>query len=223
MNWMWDNLGELVLAAGALGMAAFGIVEGLKRWRFLGEAGFPVIPRILGPILETLTAAYGSNVEAVLRAQYRGDQNDFARILRQGARIGLTPDNAARVAQDLPTIQAALLKQVAVAVDTGEDLPPTLRNVLGRYELAVDARIDAALTLAQAKYATAARLSASAIALTIALIVAYSLVMMNQASPEETFGPAVLVGLAAVPLAPIAKDVVSALKATADALRAKVS
>jgi hypothetical protein len=217
MNWMWDHLGDLVLAAGALGTAAFGIVEGLKRWRFLGEAGFAVIIRVLGPIVDTLKAAYGPDVETLLRAQYRGSQDEFARILRQGARIGLTRDNAAAVAATLAIVDAGLLQQAAAAVDAGQELPANLRNVLGRYELAVDARIDAALTLAQAHYAAAARIGASMVAIVIALTVGF----FYTTEPRER-GLALLVGLAAVPLAPIAKDVVSALKATVDALRARL-
>lgn len=218
MEWILDNLGALALATGALGTAAFGIVEGLKRWRFQGEAGFDVILEVLGPILDTLTRAYGPDTERLLRAQYRGDQKELARVLRQGARIGLAPDNAEKIGQALGIVDAKLLKTAAAAVDEGQDLPPELRNVVGRYELAVDARIDAALTLAQARYATASRISASIIALTIAIAVG-----LTYGGTPELIGLAVLVGLAAVPLAPIAKDVVSAVKAASDALRAKLS
>src|SRR5258705_13794306 len=46
---MLDNPGTFVLAAGALGTAAFGIVEGLKRWRPIGEAGGNPAPAAFSP------------------------------------------------------------------------------------------------------------------------------------------------------------------------------
>src|SRR5688572_12275796 len=73
-----EHLTAAVLATGALGTAAFGIVEGLKWVRRLGEAGFPALERVLGaPLLALLQAAYGTDVVRVLRAQYRGDQREL--------------------------------------------------------------------------------------------------------------------------------------------------
>lgn len=207
-----ENLGAIVLATGALGTAAFGIVEGLKRWRRLGEAGFHAITTVLAAITETLRAAYGPDVEKLLRAQYRGAQGELARVIRQGARIGLTPDNAEAVARGLGMIDAAQLKRAAVAMESGQELPAELRNVLGRFELAVDARVDAALTLAQDYYAGTTKIVASIVALIIAVSVGVYLGRVFES---------VLIGLAAVPLAPIAKDVVSAIKAASDALKPK--
>ena len=148
-----DNLSAIVLATGALGTAAFGIVEALKRWRRLGEAGFPAVLRLLSPIFVTLATAYGRDVEKVLRAQYRGERGELTRVIRQGARIGLTPDNAERVAAGLGMVEPEHLKAAALAIKAGQELPADLRNVIGRFELAVDARIDAALCLAADDYA----------------------------------------------------------------------
>ena len=47
---MVNNLATFVAAAGALGTACFGIVEGLK-WTSLGELGFGRIVSYLGPAL----------------------------------------------------------------------------------------------------------------------------------------------------------------------------
>ena len=105
-----DDLGAIVLATGALGTAAFGIVEGLKRWRRLGEAGFHAILTLLSAISDTLRTAYGPDVEKLLRAQYRGQQGELARVIRQGARIGLTSGNAEGVARGLGIVDAEKLK-----------------------------------------------------------------------------------------------------------------
>jgi hypothetical protein len=205
-----DHIGAIVLAAGALGTAAFGIVEGLKRWKPLGEAGFPVVLELLNPIFVTLHAAYGPDVDKVLRAQYRGERSELTRVIRQGARIGLKPENAEAVATSLGIVQAADLKAATEQIEVGRELSAEHRNVIGRYELAVDARIDAALCLAIDEYATVAKITASAIALAIALAVGLTVGQPFQA---------LLVGIAAVPLAPIAKDVATALRSAADALR----
>jgi hypothetical protein len=109
-------------------------------------------------------------------------------------------------------VDAAKLKEAARAVEAGQELPIELRNVLGRFELAVDARIDAALTLALDRYVRAVKWAASLVALIIALSVGIYLNRIFEG---------LIVGLAAVPLAPIAKDLVSALKAASDAIRAR--
>lgn len=207
-----DVLVATLLATGALGTAAFGIVEGLKRWRLVGEAGFAAIPRILGPMMETLAVAYGARVEETLRAQYRGDRGELARVLRQGTRIGLTADNAARVAADLRAVSPAALEAAARALEAGQELEPELRNAVGRFELAADARIEGALALAQVRYAATARIAAAVTAVIIALAVGLYTGQVYRA---------LLIGLAAVPLAPIAKDLATAVRSAARALGAR--
>ena len=208
-----DHLGAAVLAAGALGTAAFGIVEGMKRWRLVGEAGFTTLLKLLKPLLDALKKAYGEDTERLLRAQYRGDSRELARIIRQGARLGLTPQNAAALATALGVVDPAKLVQVAEAIEAGKDLTAEERNILGRFELAVDARIESAMTLALDIYRRTVIIVAAFIAVAIALLVGWQLgVPLLQA---------LLVGVAAVPLAPVAKDVAAALKAAADAMRAR--
>jgi hypothetical protein len=208
-----DNLGTIILATGALGTAAFGIVEALK-WTRLGEAGFDAINRVLGPILELVRAAYGPDFQSLLRAHYRGDARELTRVIRQGVRVGLTPGNAPQAAKFLGMIDGEKLAEAARLVTAGRELSSELRNVLGRFELAVDTRVDAALTLAQSRYVGATRITASVFALVIALAVGFYL-------GNDYIFQALLVGIAAVPLAPIAKDLVSALQSASKAIRIK--
>jgi|SRR3989344_1392222 len=208
-----ENIGTIILATGALGTAAFGIVEALK-WTRLGEAGFGAILKILGPIIKTLEVAYGPDYRNLLRAQYRGDQRELVRTIRQGVRIGLTTTNAGQAAMFLGTVDAKILGKAVQQVEEGKELPAELRNVLGRFELAVDARIDAALALAKNNYVGAVRGAASIAALLIALSVGFYL------GGDAVF-KAILVGVAAVPLAPISKDLMTALQSASKAIRAK--
>ncbi|MCC7196341.1 MAG: hypothetical protein IT356_12380 [Gemmatimonadaceae bacterium] len=243
-----SEIASFVLAAGALGTAAYGVVEASKYFAAIGEAGYPSLTGVLGGLMGPLRTAYGANADALLRAQYRGDQRALTRLLRQGVRIGLCGDNAQSVARDLASVDPESLAR-AIRVATGEDerataqlqrdaggeeseggsgnasaardgstqLTDAQRSIIARYELAADARIDAAITLAQARYAGALRLLASAAAVAIALIVA------SVATPRTTndYALAVLIGVGAVPLAPIAKDLASGIQAAARALKAR--
>lgn len=207
-----ENLGTIVLAVGALGTASFGIVEGLK-WTIVGLSGFRQIRKLLGdPVMEALRVAYGPEYMSLLKAQYRANRisGDLPRSLRQGARVGLTPSTAEALANQVGVVSKAELKTVAAALQKGKNLTDSQRNVLGRYELALDARIDAALALANDKYIGYIRVLASVVSIGIALAV-------RQAAGGEWL-TAVIVGVAAVPIAPIAKDLASALQSAAKAM-----
>lgn len=210
-----DNLGTFVLAIGALGTASFGIIEGLK-WTPLGRLGFGQLRKILGkPVMQALQTAYGSEYEMLLQAQYRAGRiaGDLPRTLRQGARIGLTPENAAALGEQMNVVDPAALADVARTLQAGGELEGDARGVLGRYELALDARIDAALAVANQRYASLLKVWASVISIIIALVVG-----THHGQPYFT---SVVVGIAAVPVAPIAKDLAKGLQAAAKALPRK--
>lgn len=206
------DLSAWVIAAGALGGAAFGIVEGLKLTP-LGTIGFPVFRKHLGAIWDSLDVAYGANFRQMLEALYRGEREELVRTLRQGVRLSLTSENAEAHVRVLGVgvIDADTLAKAAGKIRAGDELTDAERNVLARYEVAVDARIDGAATLALNHYTNGLRIWAMVIALGIALLVAYfGSLPMNYAF---------IVGFAAVPLAPIAKDLSTAIQAAGQALR----
>jgi hypothetical protein len=207
------DLTQLVIAAGALGAASFGIVEGLKS-RFLGGWGFDTVVRMLGPLREPLKIAYGPEYEALLRAQYRKDrtnQDDIARTLRQGVRVGLTRENASECARFVGSVPPEALVAAVEAASQGAEIPSEHRNVIGRFELAVDARIDSALALAKDQYLGAVRGFAYGIAIVMALFAGFVL--------HARVGISLVVGVAAVPIAPITNDIVAALQAATKALK----
>ncbi|MEZ4701449.1 MAG: hypothetical protein R2834_14020 [Rhodothermales bacterium] len=204
-----ENIGTIVLATGALGTAAFGIVEALKWTNAVGLIGFGRLARLLGPVWASLERAYGPAFEEVLAGQYRGDRFELIRMIRQGVRLGLTEENASRIAGFLGVIDGDALTRAASRINSAEGMSEDLQHVLGRYELAVDARIESALAMAQNQYAGKLRFIASIIALAVGAGVGIYL-------SQPFMGG--LIGLAAVPLAPIAKDLVSALQAATAAL-----
>lgn len=224
-----EYLTEIVLATGALGTAAFGIVEGLKATAAVGEAGFDAIPELLGrPLTETLRQAHGDRWREVYRGLYRGDQAELTRLLRQGVRVGLTASNAPAIAADLfgaePMLGQALASVATKVLDPAQTPSEAELRALGRYELAADARIDAALAIAKQRYAARARHWAMGVAFVVALgtaAVVQSLALKEMLEGPALFGTAFLIGLAAVPIAPIAKDVASGINAAVRALKAR--
>jgi hypothetical protein len=209
------TLSSVIAAAGALGTASFGIVEGLK-WTALGTAGFGSIGKYLGhDLVGCLRTAYGPDFERLLRAQYRQDsqsQSLIGKSLRQGVRIGLTSAHAEAVARFLGTVAPGALKQAVETVEAARPLGDADRAAIGRFELAADARIASALSRAQDVYLGWVRGSASACA--IVLGVAAALLSGSDVADG------LIVGVVAVPLAPIANDVVAALQAATKAMRA---
>lgn len=209
-----DSLSSAIAAAGALGTASFGIVEGLK-WTPLGSAGFGQIKAYLGaPLGASLRIAFGDDYENLLRAQYRQDsqtQAVIAKSLRQGVRIGLTPGNAEQVASFLGTVNPVALKHAATSVEKCAPLSDDDRAAIGRFELAADARIESALSRAQDVYLGYVRMTAYLLAILLAELTACVL--------QTGLLIGLLLGFVAVPLAPIANDVVGALQAATKAMR----
>lgn len=212
-----DNLGTIVLAVGALGTAAFGIVEALK-WTPIGLMGFRQINKLLGqPVMRALEVAYGPEYLLLLKAQYRSGRTEaqLPKTIRQGARVGLTTDTAAGMAERTGVVEADELVNVAEAVQSGADLSDQQTNILGRFELALDARIDAPMALANDEYAGSLRVTASAVAIIIALAVGFN--MEGEGYPLMSL----IVGIAAVPIAPLAKDLTKVIQAAGKALPGK--
>lgn len=243
-----DYLGTTALAVGALGAASYGIVDGLKLVAWIDLAGFerlfsgggvaggrrwPTKHTVgLDPLLPALKAAYGADAMGLLKAQYRSGRakGDLPRTLRQGVRIGFgTMRNDAVVAAAVGlgiTENIASLAAAALALAraqrppaAGEEPKPApaiddeQRAALARLETTIDARIDAALALADIQYVAQTKVLATIVAIAIAFGVG---LYLGQ-SPVICFA----VGLAAVPLAPVAKDLATALQEAVKAFRGR--
>lgn len=217
---------DMILAAGALGTAAYGVVDGFKFSDGFASAGFDRIKKTMGAqAYASLGNAYGNGYETLLRAQYLQGrtQGELVRTLRQGVRIGLNEANAPAMAEEVGVIEGKDLKAIAVNVRSGEDLSDNQKNMLSRFELAIDARVDAAVALADKSYKSIMQMRASAAAIFFALLGAFGLreagVANMNSGTTETLMLALVVGVAAVPLAPIAKDVAKAVQSAAKATR----
>lgn len=218
-----DQLGTIILASGGLGIAAYGVIDGAKLARRIGLIGYRHVTTQLGPIMEAVRRAYGRHTDRLLEAQYRGGrgQGELPRTLRQGYRIGLTAlaENAiVGIANSVGVASSDAIVGAAEKLRAGGVLESSEREALSRFEVAVDARIEAALCLAETDYVAGVKLLAGALAVAIALIVGW---LISVDIGSDWFLKALLVGLIAVPIAPVAKDLATAVGEAARALRGR--
>lgn len=205
----------------ALGTAAMGFVEACK-WTRLGLFGLGKIDDALGPEgRAVLEQAYGSQgIGALLAGSYRRGSQELAEVLRNGLRVGLTSSNAADLARRFGQDQERVRAAVAL-LHSGQPLPQggPEAGAIARMHLAIDARVDGAVAAASEVYVGSLRIAATIFAL-IGTLVAFGIqngyAWNSIMSPE--FWEAIVIAAVAVPIAPIAKDLVNALKAATDAL-----
>jgi len=234
-----------IVAVGALGTAAFGFVEAFGKaiaWRGWGlpYAGFGRIKALATDYAAALRLTYGESYADILLQQYRDGRakGQAPDTLRQGVRLAL-PLMAQDVAASLigrawglgPELSADLAH--ALRAEQADDLSAAEAEdgamLAARFALAVDARIAAAFSLAEERYQAIARGSAGVAAVALSLLFNWAArggemgclsgaaCTAGDAAKGYPWMIALIIGLAAVPLAPIAKDLSSALS---DSLRA---
>lgn len=237
------ELATLITAAGGLGTAAFGIVDAVKGNNRVGLAGFDRLEETLSKLVLAFKSAYGDDYLDLLRAQYRGGVEELGKSLRQGVRAGLTTKNAKEIALSLGVVDPQQLHDAVRLLENAEmsgfdiaqldpaSMTPEQRaqsdeieraqRILARYEMAADLRIDAAVTVAYADYKRAARMLATEIAIALGLTAGVLLALNDCTHFVEYVLKGAFVGFAAVPLAPIAKDIATAIQTTASAMKRK--
>jgi hypothetical protein len=211
------DLGSVALAVGALGTASFALVDSTKIGRKGGisNSGFGFIQDAVHEFLlpgpggadRLLGMLHGHWINGSALA----DQKAIAKSL---IKLALAPDTAAVYAR-ATRVDAEVLTEVAKNMVTGEPLSPQQANALGRFDLALTARLDEAYQRADQKYRNSARLFASLVSVVLALVGGWT-VASSEGAPflgTPDMAIAVLCGLLAVPFAPIAKDLASALQA----------
>jgi hypothetical protein len=210
------DLGALILAIGALGTAACGLVDATKAFGGgVSNFGLRGLLQVVGRFAVALDVALGkSEWRRVVRAHWingrsRGEQKAIVKSL---IRLGLKPDNAQELAA-AAHVNPKTLESAATKLWAAQPLDPADLEALGRMDASVEAQLDAAFDRADQTYRNVSRLCAGVCSVALALIAAP---LVAQGSVRG----ALVVGLLAVPLAPIAKDLASSLQAAAAALRA---
>lgn len=216
-----------IIAVGALGTAAYGLVDATKAFRGgISNFGFSFIEKALAPFGNALDEALGEvegcRWQQVMKSHWvsgrpKEEQKAIAVSLIQ---LGLTAANAPAIAV-AAQVSPEELGKIVVALEKGRELTAEQLNVLGRFKATIEARIDAAYDRAEQVYRNSARFAAGLVSILLAVAATY--IFYGAAAKPQHYQVALLIGLVAVPLAPIAKDLASALSTAAAALGRRVS
>jgi hypothetical protein len=215
------GLPTLIAAVGALGTAAFGLVDALKALPGGGisRAGFKFIRETILKLAPDVAAFNGTGLSRdsvlyALESQWINGAatSDQVNIAKSLIKLRLTPDTAGALAK-ATGVDAAVLSQVATSIQSGTALTTPQTDVYGRFDLMVTTLLDQAYQRADQRYRNAAKFAAIPIAVALAVTAAH--VAPNHLS----YSKAILIGLVATPIAPVAKDISTAISTAAQAIQ----
>jgi hypothetical protein len=234
------NWGQTILAIGALGTAAFGLVDTSKALGGgVSRCGFGKIEGVLTDFLgssakeNTDRPLTRKSIRDTLFASYingvaMADQREIAKSL---LKMRLNDDSAAVFAA-VTKVDPDILRQVAAKINHGlqstaagapgdpQSFTPLESNVFGRFDLMLTMTLEEAYQHADQIYRNSSKLLALVVAVALSLAGGYGLSGMGMGYFESVnCAYALLAGLLATPLAPIAKDLASSLQAAAKAVQ----
>ncbi|HEY1290514.1 MAG TPA: hypothetical protein VGF58_19455 [Burkholderiales bacterium] len=220
-----SNIEVVVSAAGALGLASYALVDASKVGRYGGvsNAGFRFIEHAVRQLLPSehlnLATARSHGRRSVLDVLHAnwingsplGDQKAIAKSL---IKLRLTKDTAEAFAK-ATLVDQDVLSAVAEKMAKGGKLGDEETNVLGRFDLGLTAILDEGYQRADQKYRNSARVLAAIVAVVLAVLGGW---VVSGSSywdylKSSDVWVALLCGLISVPIAPITKDLTSALQA----------
>ncbi|MGA7864371.1 MAG: hypothetical protein WA709_04255 [Stellaceae bacterium] len=237
----FGNILNLLSAAAALGTASMGLVDASKAWDGgPSNFGFGHIRRALDPflvaeagpapavggaaaadqapvfgkaqILETLKANWLNGVP-------KADQKAKAKAL---IHLTLTQGNAPALAA-AANVNATLLGSLATKTAKGEGEQATQEEltVLGQFDAVLMAVLDVAYERGDQLYRNGSKAAAMVVSTVLAIFSGWVIQHGHGWAYflSADFGLAAIVGIAATPLAPVAKDLASSLQAAAGAVR----
>lgn len=217
------DLPTTVLAIGSLGTAAYGFVDVTKGYRGgISNAGFGDIKRVISAFIPPRTGATGTvglgqaSALGTLKANWLngmalGDQKAVAKAL---VKLNLSEVSAGQMAA-AAGVNAELLLSIAKKLSSGEPLDPQETDAYGRFDLMLTALLDQAYQRADQRYRNGAKLLAVPVSVILAVVSARAIGITG-----PYLWRAVIAGLLATPLAPVAKDVASAIQAGAKVAQA---
>lgn len=215
------EFGAALAALSALSTAAFGLVDASKGlWGGVSRIGLGHIRAALAPFGPALAAAMGRDrwwdlIQANwMNGVGKAEQKAVARSL---IKLGLTEETAPAIATAV-NVDPGALTAVARKLARGTDLSDADLNLLGRLNAVLDALLDSGFERAEQKYRNVTRLWAGAAAIGLAMA-AWALWPASAGDKPDVW-VAFAVGLLSVPIAPVAKDLTSALSSAMRALKA---
>jgi hypothetical protein len=211
-----QSLPNIIMAVGGLGTAAFGLVDSTKVfWGGVNRIGFKRISGSVKNLTTHLSAGLNQDrILGTLRANwYNGTAlNDQKSIAKSLIKQGLNPANALDLTAQTG-VDKDLLNSVATKIQTGTALLQPESDVYSRFDFVLTALFDEVYQHADQAYTNWTRVWASGFALVLGFVGGWTLngCSIGQYWWTHDMWIAVVSGLLATPLAPVAKDLSSAL------------
>lgn len=219
-----------IMAIGALGTAAFGLVDASKLLPWLvPSSGFGFIRKLvtqLAPQSTTIPCGSALTVKAITDTLHSNwingvalaDQKSVAKTL---FKLRLNAETAPALAL-ITGVDKDVLTSVAKKLADGEAMTQPEMDTYGRFDVLLATTIDRGYQKADQRYRTTAKFAASVVAIILAVAAAFFLGMVVEKDKSynwHNIGLAFIVGLIATPLAPIAKDLATSLTTAAKAVQ----
>ena len=210
---------EIVTAIGGLGVAAYGVLDAIKSFLpHINRIGIVSIHRAVEALLPEENDSQPGN--ALGRARILNtveanwingvDLNNQKAVAKSLIKLHLSKDNARAVARECNVDEEAMVA-IANAISGGDSLDAAQTDAHARFELILTAILDEAYQRSDQEYRNKTRGVAAAIALVLALAAGWSLNGTSAYWHSPDAALAAIAGLLATPLAPIAKDLSTAL------------
>jgi hypothetical protein len=220
-----DNLPHVITAIGGLGTASFGLVDSTKVLgggvNRIGFSGIQSAIEGLTPGTPSKGLTRASIVDTLKANWYNGtDLTSQKAIAKSLIKVCLNSANSADLAA-ATGVDATILTQVATCIGTGTALTPEQTDVYARFDFILSAMLDEVYHRSDEAYAVGTRVVASIFALVLAILGGWTL--HDAVTPyfwSKDLAVAALAGILATPLAPIAKDLSSALATAVNAMQA---
>jgi hypothetical protein len=209
-----QNVGNIVLSIGALGTASFGLVDATKAMGSGGisNCGFNFVKAAVHPFDDEQATIASPKIVTTLHSNWINGSplSDQKAIAKSLIKLRFSKANARRFAAATGG-DPGLLENVADKIARTQAMSPAESDAYGRFDLTLTAMLDEAYNRADQKYRNMAKVTASAFAIVLAIVGLFAI--NPEGATLRDFSLAFLCGVLATPLAPIAKDVASALQA----------
>jgi hypothetical protein len=220
-----QQLPQIIAAIGGLGTAAFGLVDSTKP--FFGGVNRIGFSRIAGAITSLTPGAPSSGLTQgqildTLKANWYngtdlGSQKSIAKSL---IKQGLNAANASALAK-VAGVDPTVLQSVATKITSGTALEQNESDVYSRFDFTLTALLDEVYQLSDQAYTNGTRIVASVFAVGLAVVGGWTLHTDTTTAYwwAHDMWIALMAGVLATPLAPIAKDLSSALAAAVNTMQ----
>lgn len=220
-----QQLPDIITSIGGLGTAAFGLVDSTKVfWGGANRFGFTRIKQAVtkltpGTLVNGLSQ---TKIIGTLQANWFNGQDLASQkaIAKSLIKLGLNTGNAAAIA-GATGVDQAVLQSVAAKMAAGTALASNESDVYARFDLILTALLDEVYQDGDQRYTNGTRVLAGFFALVLAFVggwIVKNSDFMTYVGSNDVWR-AMIAGVLAIPLAPVAKDLTSALSTAVNALQ----